>query len=72
MQCTVPPLLYNSGKFSLKVRIEDGTSNILAVLSDQVIALLVGISCTVFRENLQSQEGKATNARLLKGTSDVP
>jgi hypothetical protein len=63
---TVPPFLFNSGKFSLKVKIDDGTDSVVVELGDQLIASLVGISCSTFRENLKSEEGKMVNAKALK------
>lgn len=63
---TVPPLMFNSGKFSLKVKISDGTACIEAKLSDRTIAGLLGMSCAEFQANMKTDAGKQQNSRALK------
>lgn len=63
---TVPPMSYNTGKYSLKVKVEDGTGILVAELSDELIASMIGIPCSSFAANLNSPEGKARNKELLK------
>jgi len=62
----IPKSFTFSGKYSLKLRIDDGTASIIVNVAEPEIEKLIGITCAEFTANMKSEAGKKFNKELSK------
>jgi len=58
---------YKTGKYSLELKLEDGSEALQATMSDEAVAEMIGVPCTEFKANLlKGLEGINENKRLMR------